>query len=219
MPQVSRFRRIYRTCVFALPLFFAVAATAADDPGETLREPVLNDDFVIREEMIPMRDGVKLYTIIMVPKDGGDDLPIIMNRTPYDATGILRGPASTRLGVNIGTQFLGDDYIYVAQDIRGRFESEGEYIMFRPPRGPFNDTETDHTTDLGHLLSRLAHACGDQESTSGTCRGGAIQSCRRCLESGRLVSLGRVSRRICLRVYLCDADQDGRIHSLPLLEI
>ena len=157
MPQVSRFRRIYRTCVFALPLFFAVAATAADDPGETLREPVLNDDFVIREEMIPMRDGVKLYTIIMVPKDGGDDLPIIMNRTPYDATGILRGPASTRLGVNIGTQFLGDDYIYVAQDIRGRFESEGEYIMFRPPRGPFNDTETDHTTDTWDTIEWLVN--------------------------------------------------------------
>ena len=122
---------------------------------KTLREPVENDDFLIQEEMIPMRDGVKLYTIIMVPKDADKKLPIIVNRTPYEATGILRGPASTRLGVNIGTRFLGSDYIYVAQDIRGRFESEGDYIMFRPPRGPLNDTETDHTTDAWDTIEWL----------------------------------------------------------------
>ena len=155
MRQVSWFLKIFRSSVILLPLLFAVAGVVADEPEELLREPVLNDDFVIREEMIPMRDGVKLYTIIMVPKGGSEKLPIILNRTPYGATGILRGPASTRLGVNIGTQFLGNDYTYVAQDIRGRFESEGEYIMFRPPRGPLNGTETDHTTDTWDTIEWL----------------------------------------------------------------
>ena len=157
MRQVSQFLKIYRSSVISLPLLFAVVGVMADEPEKSLREPVRNDDFVIREEMIPMRDGVRLYTIIMVPKDAGETLPIIMNRTPYEADGILRGPASTRLGVNIGTQFLGNDYIYVAQDIRGRFKSEGEYIMFRPPRGPLNDTETDHTTDTWDTIEWLVN--------------------------------------------------------------
>ncbi len=157
MRQVSQFLKIFGSFVISLPLLLAVTGVVANEEEKSLREPVPNDDFVIREEMIPMRDGVKLYTIIMVPKDAGEKQPIIMNRTPYDATGILRGPASTRLGVNIGTQFLGNNYIYVAQDIRGRFKSEGEYIMFRPPRGPLNDTETDHTTDTWDTIEWLVN--------------------------------------------------------------
>ena len=157
MRHVSQSLTFYQSLVVTFSLLFAVAGVSADEQEESLREAVPNDDFVVREEMIPMRDGVKLYTIIMVPKDAGEKRPIIMNRTPYDATGILRGPASTRLGVNIGTQFLGNDYIYVAQDIRGRFESEGEYIMFRPPLGPLNDTETDHTTDTWDTIEWLVN--------------------------------------------------------------
>jgi len=151
-------------CMQAFLVTFMVCANftvvVADDvitQEDPLREPVANDDFVIREEMIPMRDGVKLYTIIMEPKDADGKLPIIISRTPYDATRMLRGPASTRLGVNIGSQFLGNDYIYVSQDIRGRFESEGEYTMFRPPRGPLNESETDHTTDAWDTIEWLVN--------------------------------------------------------------
>ena len=46
-----------------------------------------------------------------------------------------------------GSQFLGNDYIYVSQDTRGRFKSEGDYVMFRHPLEPLNDADTDHTTD------------------------------------------------------------------------
>ena len=105
---------------------------------EPLRDALPRDDFVIREEMIPMRDGAKLYTLIISPKEIAGKLPIILRRTPYDCTGVLRGHASTRLDVNIGYEFLGDDYIYVVQDIRGRFKSEGDYFMYRAPRGEFN---------------------------------------------------------------------------------
>lgn len=146
-----------RAALFLLPLLCTIAwsTTVADE--KPLREPLPKDDFVIREEMIPMRDGVSLYTIIMIPKDSDGTEPIIMNRTPYDAQGILRGPASTKLGINIGTRFLGNDYIYVAQDIRGRFKSEGDYVMFRPPRGPLNDSETDHTTDTWDTIEWLVN--------------------------------------------------------------
>jgi len=126
--------------------------SAEDQP---LREAVPHDDFVIREEMVPMRDGAKLYTLIIIPKEKKAALPIILRRTPYDATGVLRGHASSRLDVNVGYEFLGNDYVYVVQDIRGRFKSEGGYFMYRAPRGAFNDTETDETTDAWDTIEWL----------------------------------------------------------------
>ena len=135
-----------------LGLFVHDALHAQDRP---LREAVGHDNFVIREEMVPMRDGVSLYTIIMSPKDSGGELPIILTRTPYNATGILGGHASSHLQVKSGTQFLGDDYIYVTQDIRGRFNSEGEYAMYRVPRGEFNTSDTDETTDAWDTIDWL----------------------------------------------------------------
>ena len=146
----------HRTLIACLFLAISIGSACGEEK-KPLREPVENDDFTVREHMVPMRDGVELYTITMIPKHAGRKVPIIMTRTPYNATGILRGPASTRLGINIGTSFLGNDYIYVAQDIRGRFKSEGEYIMFRPPRGQLNDTETDHTTDTWDTIEWLVN--------------------------------------------------------------
>lgn len=133
--------------------FLPVSATAQEEPP--LREAFPKDDFVLREEMIPMRDGVELYTIIAMPKNPEKKLPMLLTRTPYDATRFFRGPASTHLGIYIGDSFLGDDYIYVSQDIRGRFKSKGEYTMFRPPRGAFNDSETDHSTDTWDTIEWL----------------------------------------------------------------
>jgi putative CocE/NonD family hydrolase len=120
-----------------------------------LREAHLGDDFVIREEMVPMRDGVKLYTLILVPKDPQGKLPILIERTPYDATRLLGGLPSTRLSANLGPKFVGGNYIFVAQDIRGRFKSEGEYAMYRVPRGNFNSSETDETTDAWDTIDWL----------------------------------------------------------------
>jgi putative CocE/NonD family hydrolase len=123
--------------------------------GQPLRVAVPHDNFLIQEEMVPMRDGVKLYTLIISPKESKAALPMMLRRTPYDATGVLRGHVSSRLDVNIGYEFLGDDYIYVVQDIRGRFNSEGAYFMYRAPRGAFNKTETDETTDAWDTIDWL----------------------------------------------------------------
>lgn len=136
----------------AITLFTSTHLSAED---RSLRESVPHDDFVVREEMVPMRDGAKLYTLIISPKESESELPIIVRRTPYDATGVLRGHASSRLDVNIGYEFLGSDYIYVVQDIRGRFKSEGDYFMYRAPRGAFNKTETDETTDAWDTIDWL----------------------------------------------------------------
>ncbi len=128
-----------------LTLVVSTGVASADD--QPLRSAFPQDDFVVREEMVPMRDGIKLYTLILTPRNGSGNLPVILKRTPYDASGALGGRISSNLDVTLGSEYLGDDYIYVFQDVRGRFSSEGEYFMYRVPRGAFNRTETDETTD------------------------------------------------------------------------
>lgn len=134
---------------------FSVQSGVVADQKRPLREAMPHDDFLIREEMVPMRDGIGLYTIIISPKANDGHLPILLNRTPYDATSLVRGRASSRLDVMLDSEYLGDDYIYVKQDIRGRFKSEGEYFMYRAPRGEFNQTETDETTDAWDTIEWL----------------------------------------------------------------
>jgi predicted acyl esterase len=82
-----------RLLPFVLTLSAVVPAAAQDPP---LREAHPGDDFRVREAMVPMRDGVKLYTLILTPKDAKAPLPILLERTPYDATRALSGTASIR---------------------------------------------------------------------------------------------------------------------------
>ncbi len=92
--------------------------------------------------MIPMRDGVKLFTVIVVPK-GAQHAPILLTRTPYNAaerTRRMRSPYMLATLPQGDEVFVADGYIRVFQDIRGKYGSEGDYIMTRPLRGPLNDT-------------------------------------------------------------------------------
>ncbi len=121
---------------------------------QVVREAFPYDDFTVREEMIPMRDGVRLYTIILSPKNMAKPLPMIIERTPYSAANSLGGPSSS-MDVELGNKYVGDAFIYVFQDIRGRFKSEGENFLYRVPRGEFNKTETDETTDAWDSIDWL----------------------------------------------------------------
>ena len=85
-------------------------------------------EFEKSEVMIPMRDGVKLHTVIFTPKDHTGPLPILFERTPYSATSDARDLAATF------EYLIADGYIFAIQDIRGRFQSEGEFVMLRTPR-------------------------------------------------------------------------------------
>jgi len=146
--MVSNYQTTVRRSIALVWLVLALISSApvlADE--QPLRDAFPHDDFLIREELIPMRDGVKLYTLIISSKKSTGPLPVILKRTPYDASGALGGRVSSRLDVKLESEFLGDDYIYVVQDIRGRFKSEGDYFMYRAPRGAFNNTDTDETTD------------------------------------------------------------------------
>jgi len=129
--------------------------TGSDIPKEW-HEPASDQDFVRREVMIPMRDGVKLHTVIVLPR-GSARAPILLERTPYDASSFLSGN-SPRLRDRLlpGDRIWADNgYIMVAQDMRGKYGSEGTYVMTRPPIGPLNPTKTDDTTDAYDTIDWL----------------------------------------------------------------
>ncbi len=145
---------IWLTCFYTVLVAVSVPLSKISAQN-SLREATKHDNFEIREEMVPMRDGIKLYTLILIPKNPKKPFPIIMERTPYDATGLIREFPTSRLEVTLGQHFMGHDYIYVAQDIRGRFKSEGDYLMYRAPLGEFNSTRTDETTDAWDAVDWL----------------------------------------------------------------
>jgi uncharacterized protein len=109
-------------------------------------------DYTRRDVMIPMRDGVKLHTVILVPK-GAKNAPILLTRTPYDANALTSHTHSSHLGPildgydNAVEVIIEGGYIRVVQDVRGKHGSEGDYVMNRPLHGPQNPTAVDHATD------------------------------------------------------------------------
>ncbi len=114
-------------------------------------------DFVKREVMIPMRDGVKLYTVIDIPK-GATHAPIVLTRTPYDAASRMKMVESPHLADEVT---VGDDvwveagFIRVFQDVRGKYGSEGAYVMTPPPTGPLNPSGPNDTTDAWDTIDWL----------------------------------------------------------------
>jgi len=117
-------------------------------------------DFIRREVMIPMRDGVKLHTVILVPK-GSKNAPILLTRTPYSADELTTHIHSSHLGPNLygndnATNVIVEGgYIRVVQDVRGKYGSEGDYVMNRPLHGPQNPTPVDHATDTYDTIDWL----------------------------------------------------------------
>src|SRR5678815_4836611 len=98
-------------------------------------------DYARTEAMIPMRDGVRLYTQIDAPARATEQLPILILRTPYGLGEIKPDQLATAL-----TELSEDGYIFVRQDIRGRFRSEGEFVMLRQPRDPNDKKAIDEST-------------------------------------------------------------------------
>jgi putative CocE/NonD family hydrolase len=119
--------------------------------------PADASDYTMRVEMIPMRDGVKLYTVIVVP-EGAGRAPILLTRTPYNAAGRAERTHSTRMASILpqGDEvFVADHYIRVFQDVRGKYGSEGDYVMTRPLKGPLNNSQVDHSTDAYDTIDWL----------------------------------------------------------------
>jgi len=147
----------------AVPSFAQAPPKYPGLPSETPSTFVSTDagfDHVRRDVMIPMRDGVRLHTVILLPK-GAKGAPMLLTRTPYNATNLTSHRASAHLGPvldgydNAVETIVEGGYIRVVQDVRGKYGSEGDYVMNRPLRGPLNPTPVDHATDTWDTIDWL----------------------------------------------------------------
>src|SRR5438132_320944 len=156
------------TKMFALLLLASsgLACAAAPEPlfpsGGTDRpaqyvEPTDSYDYIKRTVEMPMRDGVRLHTVI-VEKKGAKNAPIVLNRTPYDADSHAARNKSGFMKAIVPQSydaFVDEGYIIVFQDVRGQHGSDGGYVMTRPPIGPLNPTKVDNTTDAWDTIDWL----------------------------------------------------------------
>ena len=126
----------------ALLLVLATPLAAAGQQGPA-------DRYDVTDVMIPMRDGVRLNTKIFVPRDRSDALPFVMTRTPYG----IGGAAGNLNGYF--RDLAQEGYIFVFQDIRGRFGSEGRFVMQRPARTPGDTDALDEGTDTWDTIEWL----------------------------------------------------------------
>jgi putative CocE/NonD family hydrolase len=134
-------------------LCFAIVVAAGACAQDSQPPAYKGPEYVRTEAMIPMRDGVKLHTVILRPADSettGPALPILMSRTPYGVAGY-----SARI-VEYGKPELAvSGYIFVAQDIRGRYVSEGQFVMNRPVVAHKSKKDVDETTDTRDTIDWL----------------------------------------------------------------
>jgi len=171
MKQISRghFLSLCGLSLFLAGLFLigsAVAQTAPSSASLQSETPAQVEaatesfEYVKHEVMIPMRDGVKLHTVIVIPR-GAKNAPILLTRTPYNASAQVGHAQSSHLASilngydNAVEVIVEGGYIRVVQDIRGKYKSEGEYVMTRPLRGPLNPTAVDHSTDTNDTIDWL----------------------------------------------------------------
>ena len=171
--MTGRSRRCLFTLLGCLAAFFPGAkveaqsatqqpaqATLATETPTQLKVADSTWDYSRRDVMIPMRDGVKLHSVILIPK-GAKNAPILLTRTPYSATDLTSHAASAHLGPilwgydNATEVIVEGSYIRVVQDVRGKYDSEGDYVMNRPLHGPLNPTSVDHSTDTYDTIDWL----------------------------------------------------------------
>jgi len=150
----------------AFPPVRTKAQTVSPSPGLPSETPAqlhpVTDTFEYerRDVMIAMRDGVRLHTVIVLPK-GAKGAPILLTRTPYDATALTSHAPSSHLGPvlegydNATETIVEGGYIRAVEDVRGKYGSEGDYVMNRPLHGPLNPTPVDHATDTYDTIDWL----------------------------------------------------------------
>jgi len=139
--------RTYLKSPFSAALLL-VAATMAQSPA--IQPQYAQQRFTRQEVMIPMRDGIHLQTVIFTPKQQSSALPILLSRSPYGVPEDEKGLDSGRYD-----DLIADGYIFVMQNIRGRFKSEGQFVMQRPLRDKKNSQSVDEGTDAYDTIEWL----------------------------------------------------------------
>jgi len=146
-----------------LPLLAVAAVVCAPVAGHAQQRKSRDytELFEKREVMITARDGVKLHTEIYTPKNASEPLPMLFERTPYGISDVNKG--YTRM-LSRYDAMMSDGYIFVFQDIRGRYGSEGKFLMLRPVHDPGDAKAVDESTDtydtIDWLIKNVPHNNG-----------------------------------------------------------
>lgn len=148
----------YLIFVVFLGTFFCLANTLLAQTTDDAA--FVRNHFIKKEVMIPMRDGVRLFTSIYIPKDSGQTYPILLKRTPYSCAPY---GAEEYAEAFQNMTLARSGYIWVSQDVRGRYMSEGEFVDVRPylaaahqPGGKGIDEATDTYDTVDWLLKNIA---------------------------------------------------------------
>ena len=120
----------------------------ATSPRLTAQDTV--QGYVRQTAMVSMRDGIKLHTVVWAPTAPSGRLPILLERTPYDAEGLCRGTLDN------DSLLVREGYLFVCQDLRGKFRSEGQFSMIRPTKAAGDDRSIDETTDAYDTMEWLS---------------------------------------------------------------
>ena len=143
-----------RILVRAVLILAMAAAISAPRPGaaQETKRPDLAELFEKREVMIPVRDGVKLHTEIYTPKNAKASLPFLMDRTPYGVSAANKGMSNELYRYQ---NLWADGYIFVFQDIRGRYGSEGKFEMLHTSPDPGDAKGVTESTDTYDTIEWL----------------------------------------------------------------
>jgi putative CocE/NonD family hydrolase len=140
-----RIRILLLVALASIPLAARQQAPAAPD---------IKALYTKSEHMIPMRDGVKLFTIVYQPKNTAERYPFMIHRTPYSSPPY--GPDTYRASLGPSADFAREGFIFVYQDVRGKFRSEGEFVVMRPIHAaPKTPKDTDESTDTYDTIDWL----------------------------------------------------------------
>ena len=130
---------------FCLTVFYILFVTNLF--GQNIDSLWVRENYYKVEKMLPMRDGIKLFTAFYIPKDSSQKHPILLNRTPYTSSPYGEDKFSSRLYGSYWINYLKEGYIIAIQDVRGKWMSEGEYVDVRPFNPNKKGKEIDEASD------------------------------------------------------------------------
>ncbi len=135
------------SAIMFLPVLVTLCCLATLAPTQAQQS---GSPYTRTEALIPMRDGVRLNTQVYAPSQTGERLPLLLLRTPYGIGELSSAQLTAAL-----PELTADGYVIVQQDIRGRFKSEGEFVMLRQPRDPKDKKAIDESTDTYDTIEWL----------------------------------------------------------------
>jgi len=147
-----RFRSCFAVAILFASLSLAPLRAATPQEADIAKDPDYSAIFAKTDVMIPARDGVKLHAEIYAPQNATTPLPIILERTPY---GIADGKDGYSKKLSRYAAMISEGYIFVFEDIRGRYGSEGTFVMQRPVRDPKDPKSIDEGTDTWDTIDWL----------------------------------------------------------------